>query len=165
MGGPVSSSCGLTVATDRFEPKHVETVLFVGSTTCHDKRNLRQAGGLAQLSDVLEDRETRAGSVGTGTFSLAATGLLDGRIAASASRDAMELQRQFPKVKVVCSEAFTRDGPVWTSPNISAATGMILAMVEEDNGQYLSNVVAQSFIAYRPRVRKHPCSPLNQTHG
>ena len=62
----------------------------------------------------------RVASVCTGAFLLAASGVLDGRRAATHWSFCAELARRFPAMRVEPDPIFVRDGPIWTSAGVTA---------------------------------------------
>src|SRR5262249_60863685 len=70
----------------------------------------------------------------TGTFLLAAAGLLDGRRATSHWLFCDELTRQFPKIQVERDPIYVRDGAIYTGVGASAGLDLALAPVGGDVG-------------------------------
>ncbi|NUR87732.1 MAG: helix-turn-helix domain-containing protein [Nonomuraea sp.] len=93
----------------------------------------------------------RVASVCTGSYVLAAAGLLDGRRATTHWREAQDLADRFPRVTVDPAPIFVRDGNVATSAGVTAALDLTLALVEEDNGAELSRTVARGMVTYLQR--------------
>jgi transcriptional regulator GlxA family with amidase domain len=93
----------------------------------------------------------RVGSVCTGAFLLAASGLLDGRRVATHWTECEHLARRFPKLRVEPDPIFIRDGNVWTSAGVTAGIDLALALVEEDLGRTLALAVARHLVVFRKR--------------
>jgi transcriptional regulator GlxA family with amidase domain len=93
----------------------------------------------------------RVVSVCTGTFALAAAGLLDGRRAATHWRHAGALAQRFPMVEVDPEALFVRDGPVFTSAGIAAGIDVALALVEDDLGADTARTVAKVLVVFLQR--------------
>jgi len=93
----------------------------------------------------------RVASVCTGSFLLAASGVLDGRRAATHWSFCAELARRFPKVRVESDPIFVRDGSVWTSAGVTAGIDLALALVEEDLGRALALAVARYLVVFLKR--------------
>jgi transcriptional regulator GlxA family with amidase domain len=85
----------------------------------------------------------RIGAVCTGVYSLAATGLLNGREATVNWRFARDLLRRFPRVKIDHRKPFIRDGPYYTTAGLSGGVNLALAMIQEDYGPYVAQSVEQ----------------------
>jgi transcriptional regulator GlxA family with amidase domain len=93
----------------------------------------------------------RTASVCTGAFLLAASGLLDGRRAATHWLYCAELARRFPAVRVEPDPIFVRDGPVWTSAGVTAGIDLALAFVEQDLGRSVALAVARYLVVFLKR--------------
>lgn len=93
----------------------------------------------------------RVASVCTGSYVLAAAGLLDGRRATTHWREAQDMADRYPRVTVDPAPIFVRDGNVATSAGVTAALDLTLALVEEDNGAELSRTVARGMVTYLQR--------------
>lgn len=96
-------------------------------------------------------RARRVASVCTGAFLLAATGMLDGRRAATHWSVCDELARRHPAVRVERDPIFVRDGPVWTSAGVTAGIDLALALVEEDLGRTVALAVARYLVVFLKR--------------
>lgn len=93
----------------------------------------------------------RTASVCTGAYLLAATGLLDGRRAATHWSFCDDLARRFPAVRVEPDPIFVRDGPVWTSAGVTAGIDLALALLEEDLGRDVALAVARYLVVFLKR--------------
>ena len=93
----------------------------------------------------------RTASVCTGAMLLAATGLLDGRRAATHWSFCEELARRHPAVRVEGDPIFVRDGDIWTSAGVTAGIDLALALVEEDLGPELALAVARYLVVFLKR--------------
>jgi transcriptional regulator GlxA family with amidase domain len=93
----------------------------------------------------------RTASVCTGAFLLAASGLLDGRRAATHWSMCGELSRRYPAVRVEPDPIFVRDGPLWTSAGVTAGIDLALALVEEDLGRDVALAVARYLVVFLKR--------------
>ena len=107
-----------------------------------------------KLVDWLRKRTSharRVASVCTGAFLLAASGVLDGRRAATHWSVCAELARRFPAVRVEADPIFVRDGPVWTSAGVTAGIDLALALVEQDLGRTVALAVARYLVVFLKR--------------
>lgn len=97
-------------------------------------------------------RVRRLGSVCTGAFLLAESGLLRGRRATTHWASCDELARRYPDIEVDRDALYVRDGGLVTSAGVTAGMDMALALVEEDHGREVALAVAQSLVLflYRP---------------
>lgn len=87
----------------------------------------------------------------TGSYFLAAAGLLDGKSATTHWSADQALQRRFPAVKVQSDAIYLREGHIWTSAGVTAAIDLALALIEEDHGQALALSVARELVVYLKR--------------
>lgn len=149
-GGPVRDRAGVDVASEDFSrigPSH--TILAAGGPAAP-----QFALDETARTWLCESSKTaaRVGSVCTGTFVLAAAGLLDGRRATTHWRYAGLLQTHYPSVKVDVDRIFIRDGPVWTSAGMTAGMDLALAMIEDDLGPEVAKGVARDMVVYHRRL-------------
>ncbi|MFD9130382.1 GlxA family transcriptional regulator [Kitasatospora sp. NPDC059571] len=93
----------------------------------------------------------RIASVCAGAFPLAATGLLDGRRAATHWKLAGDLARRFPAVKVDRDAIFVRDGRVITSAGVTSGIDLTLSLVEEDFGPEVARAAAKYLVVFMAR--------------
>lgn len=96
-------------------------------------------------------RARRVASVCTGAFLLAATGLLDGRRAATHWAHCDKLATLHPRIRVEPDPIFVRDGPIWTSAGITAGIDLALALVEEDLGREAALTIARHLVMFLKR--------------
>lgn len=93
----------------------------------------------------------RIASVCTGSYILAAAGVLDGRRATTHWSRARGFARRFPKVNVDADRIFIRDGSVWTSAGVTAGIDLSLALIAEDAGETTARLAAQQLVVYYRR--------------
>ncbi|MCC8959832.1 GlxA family transcriptional regulator [Bradyrhizobium sp. Pear77] len=93
----------------------------------------------------------RTASVCTGAFLLAASGVLDGRRAATHWQFCSELAERFPDVRVEPDPIFVRDGSFWTSAGVTSGIDLALALVEEDLGRAAALAVARYLVVFFKR--------------
>jgi transcriptional regulator GlxA family with amidase domain len=115
------------------------------------------AAGVANNNEVLTwleamaARVRRLGSVCTGTFILAASGLLQGRRGTTHWRYCDQLARQYPYITVEPDAIYVRDGFVYSSAGVTAGMDLALAMLEEDYGRRLALTVARELVLFLKR--------------
>ena len=85
----------------------------------------------------------RTVSICTGSFLLAAAGLLDGRPATTHWTSADHFQQLFPRVKVDPDVLYVDDGDVLTSAGVAAGIDLCLHIVRRDFGTAVANSVAR----------------------
>ncbi|ARP74270.1 AraC family transcriptional regulator [Streptomyces pluripotens] len=86
---------------------------------------------------------TRIASICTGSYVLAAAGLLDGRRATTHWAVAERFQQMFPRVTVDADVLFIDDGDVLTSAGVAAGIDLCLHMVRRDFGMAVANETAR----------------------
>jgi transcriptional regulator GlxA family with amidase domain len=77
---------------------------------------------------------TRIASICTGTFVLAATGLLDGLDATTHWAAAAQLAKRYPKIRVDPNVLYVDNGQILTSAGAAAGIDLCLHMVRQDYG-------------------------------
>ncbi|MCA9673634.1 MAG: helix-turn-helix domain-containing protein, partial [Myxococcales bacterium] len=97
-------------------------------------------------------RARRVASVCTGTFVLAAAGLLDGKRATTHWAYCDRLAAMFPAVRVERDPIFVHDGRLWTSAGVTAGMDLALALVEADHGREVALEVARHLVLFVRRA-------------
>lgn len=120
------------------EADDFDTIIIAGGIGIRAPRTTAAIG-----SWVLERaHETRRfGSVCTGVFGLAASGLLDHREVTVHWRHATQLARQFPALRVNHKRSLTQDGRYYTASGLGAGLNLALAMIQEDYGAHVAAAV------------------------
>lgn len=91
-------------------------------------------------------RGARLCSICSGSFVLAATGLLDGKSATTHWMHAALLQERYPKIEVRGNELYIETDRIITSAGSAAGLDMMLHLVRCDHGAKIANLVAQSLV-------------------
>jgi transcriptional regulator GlxA family with amidase domain len=147
-GGAVRTSADYSVHVD-----HDETALATAGTvviaTQEPAGRLRDEGMLepevaAALTLIRED--TRLVSICTGSFVLAAAGLLDGLPATTHWEYAANFARLFPQIQVRPDVLFVDNGRVLTSAGGAAGVDLCLYMVRRDHGAAIANAAARRVV-------------------
>ena len=146
----VTASAGLGLATAPLPPigAALDTLMIAGGP------GIEAAAADPILVDWVRARASRArrvASVCTGALLLAASGVLDGRRAATHWSFCAEFARRFPAVRVEPDPIFLRDGPVWTSAGVTAGIDLALALVEQDLGHTTALAVARYLVVFLKR--------------
>jgi transcriptional regulator GlxA family with amidase domain len=126
---------------------------------------LREPSVSELVSDWLRERmpfTRRMVSVCTGFYGLAATGLLDGRRAATHWRWASDAALRFPAVIVDPAVLYVEDPPFYSSAGVTAGIDLALALVEQDHGSSLALAIARELVIYfkRPGGQSQYSEPL-----
>ncbi|MGW9373436.1 GlxA family transcriptional regulator [Streptomyces xanthophaeus] len=144
-GQPVASDAGFTVGVSA-GPEALAAADTVIITPTHSMDELAQGAPLPQaLADALAAIRpgTRLVSLCTGSYVLAAAGLLDGRPATTHWLHAPEFQRGFPRVRLDEEVLFVDDGDILTSAGVAAGVDLCLYMIRQDHGTAVANRAAR----------------------
>lgn len=154
-GEPVSTAEGLSVAVAR-GPEALELADTVIVPPAEDLGELEHGGALpASLAAALARIRpgTRMVSICTGSYVLAAAGLLDGRIATTHWMHSAAFRRAYPRVQVDEDVLFVDNGDVLTAAGVAAGLDLCLHLVRRDHGAALANRVARRLIVPVARRR------------
>ncbi|EIV94622.1 helix-turn-helix domain-containing protein [Frankia sp. QA3] len=92
------------------------------------------------------DRGARLVSFCTGTFTLAAAGVLDGRRATTHWRWAELFARRHPEVRLEPDVLFVDDGDICTAAGSAAALDLGLHLIRRDHGAEVANTVSRRLV-------------------
>ncbi|WP_099021586.1 GlxA family transcriptional regulator [Mycolicibacterium palauense] len=164
-GEPVGTTAYATLSVDvplAEVPDAVDTLLVPGGVPpdftftpgVHDIPEEPTPDAVADALTMVRElapRARRVASVCTGSFVLAALGLLDGRRATTHWAHCQELARNYPSVAVDPDSLFVRDGPFITGAGITAGIDLALALVESDYGPAVARRVARWMVVFLQR--------------
>jgi AraC family transcriptional activator FtrA len=119
-----------------------DTIILPGSPDVHGN----PSAGLVDALRTAHARGARLVSICSGAFVLAATGLLDGRRAATHWRYAPLLARRYPRVKVVPDVLYVDGDDLLTSAGTAAGIDLCLHIVRRDHGAEVANRVARRMV-------------------
>lgn len=122
-----------------------DTIIVVGGLNLMDRSLAPQA---VQWIKTNSRTARRTGSICTGAFVLAAAGLLDGRKATTHWMHASNLQKRYPQITVESDSIWVQDGPVFTSAGVTSGIDLALALVEQDCGASVAQLVARGLVVY-----------------
>lgn len=138
---------GFAIDTVPFGQQHYDTLLVVG-----DNELLKATPGMLTYLQQAMFTSRRVTSACTGSFYLAAAGLLEGRKATTHWYHAHTFRQAYPNVRLEEDRIFTVDGPLWTSAGLTAALDLALALVEHDLGVEVARAVARKLVVYHRRA-------------
>ncbi|QOR70742.1 helix-turn-helix domain-containing protein [Ruania alkalisoli] len=92
------------------------------------------------------EQGTRIVALCTGTFTLAAAGLLDGRRATTHWRHAPLLQRLYPQIEVDARALYVEDDGIFTSAGSAAGLDLCLHLIRRDHGERAANTIARNLV-------------------
>jgi transcriptional regulator GlxA family with amidase domain len=129
-------------------PQRIGTLLVPGSPNW--QASITDTA-LVDAIRVLAQRSRRTVSICAGAFPLAATGLLDGRHAATHWKLTRQLAARFPNVTVDSASLFVTDGNYVTSAGVTAGIDLTLSLIEADHGPALARDVARDLVVFMAR--------------
>ncbi|GAA0322717.1 GlxA family transcriptional regulator [Kineococcus aurantiacus] len=142
--GPVPSRQGFSLTADHRLDRLDDADLVIVTPT---KRGFEPPGD--QLTERLHAAAARGATVASfcsGAFTLAHTGLLDGRRATTHYMYATELARRFPLVEVVPDVLYVEDGPIASSAGTSAGIDLSLHLVRRHHGTAVATAIARRMV-------------------
>ncbi|CAQ84297.1 MULTISPECIES: GlxA family transcriptional regulator [Photorhabdus] len=148
QGGEVRSSSGIAITTQSPDAVKPDTLLIVGG---RGVRHIRRDSPETERLRNLCLSASRFGSICTGVFALAETGLLKGKKATTHWKAVERFKKAWPDVLMDGEPLFVRDGNIWTSAGITSGIDLALAMIEVDLGREVSRQVAQELVVYQRR--------------
>ena len=156
QAGPFSTSSGVRLVADTSFAQitneqlgRIHTLITVGGMP-----GMRQELARGDVTGIVAraiGRVPRIASVCSGTFFLAAAGVLDGRKAATHWSEVEALKRFRPAVLVDADAIHIEDGGIWTSAGVTAGMDLALAMIEADLGRKAALAVARRHVVFRIR--------------
>jgi transcriptional regulator GlxA family with amidase domain len=131
-------------------PSSLDTLVLCGGS----EATMRQAWQDGAVVGAIRDRAPRVRrlvSICSGAFLLAATGLLDGRRAATHWQSAPVFRQLFPDVQLDADAIFVVDPPYYTSAGVTAGIDLTLALIEADYGSRVALAVARELVLFLRR--------------
>jgi len=159
--GPITGESGLAiVAPDPFPRSGaIDTLLVPGGGGVYSATS--DACLVASIARLAR-RADRMATVCSGTFLLAATGLIDGRRVTTHWHRAHRLAQEFPTLQVEADAIYINDGNLWTSAGVTAGIDLALALVEADHGADVAQTVARHLVMFlrRPGGQSQFAAPV-----
>lgn len=148
-GGLVRASCGVQMHSEKLPAAlKLDTLIVSGG---EGTREMLEDDTLLSAIRDLSDRTRRTCSVCSGSFLLAAAGLLEGRRATTHWRRSEGFTKLFPRTQLDADRIFVRDGKFWTSAGITAGIDLALALVEDDLGDDVALQAARELVVHQRR--------------
>ncbi len=147
-GAIASSSGAMLVATGLARPSALDTLIVAGG---HGVRSAMECPLMRRFIQECAVRSRRVTSVCSGSFLLAAAGLLDARTATTHWSCSEEFRRLFPRVHLDPDRIFVQQGHFWTSAGVTAGIDLSLALIGEDLGETVARQTAQEMVVYHRR--------------
>ncbi|RZU52250.1 transcriptional regulator GlxA family with amidase domain [Krasilnikovia cinnamomea] len=144
-GRPVRSTAGFAVWPDHdlSALATADTVIVPGVGDGSPVTDGTVTPAVAEALRAAHARGARIVSICTGASVLAASGLLDGRPAASHWAWARRLRGLYPRVRWDFDVLFMDDGDVLTSAGVGAGIDLCLHLVRSDHGSEMANAAAR----------------------
>ena len=147
--GRVRASVGVTLDIEAFSNvETIDTLIVAGGVGTNSAMACEET---LQAIREANQRARRLCSVCTGSFLLAAAGLLDGLSATTHWECAPDFARRFPEVRTRADRIYVRHGRVWTSAGVSAGIDLALALIAEDLGEEIAKQTARAMVVYYRR--------------
>ena len=122
---------------------NVDTLIIPGEARTHPAHLQKN---LTSWLNERAPKTRRFAAVAGGVYTLAATGLLDGREVTAHWTQTKDIERRFPNLRVRHNALFIKDGPFCTSAGGTAAIDFFLALVEEDYGREVALGLARDLV-------------------
>ncbi len=106
---------------------------------------------LCQIISSAHARGARLLSICSGSYVLAASGVLDGKRATTHWQYAQHFSEKFPKVSVETNDLYVDEGNIITSAGSSAGIDACLHVVRKDYGSKVANSVARRLVMHAHR--------------
>lgn len=141
-GAPVMTNAGFAVT-----PEHGPEILATADTVIIPP--VDPSAVRPELSTVMSDAlalvhpEARIASICTGSFALAAAGLLDGRRATTHWESAPYFRRWYPRVHLEEDVLFVTDGRILSSAGAASGIDLCVDMIRTDHGAKTANTAAR----------------------
>lgn len=103
----------------------------------------------------MSSKARRVGASCLGTFVLAASGALEGRRVVTHWQWCDHLAERHPRVELVRSSIFVKDGHIYTSAGITTGIDLALLFVEEDFGPRKAFAIAQWLVLFVRRTSSY----------
>lgn len=154
--GPIRSSSGVRLLPDEVAGKQpseraqerIDTLLVAGAP---DAATAQLAPRVLDWLRATATRARRFGSVCTGAFALAASGLLERRRLTTHWACVEALALACPTVSIEADSLYVRDGKLRTAAGVTAGLDLALALVEEDLGREIAMQVASQLVMFFKR--------------
>lgn len=148
-GGPVRSSAGAELQSEKLDETATFDTLIVSGG--EGTRTAMADEALLNAIRQLSGRARRTCSVCSGSFLLAAAGLLEGRRATTHWRRSEGFARLYPGTRLDADRIYVQDGNFWTSAGITAGIDLALALVEDDLGEEVAQRAARELVVHQRR--------------
>jgi transcriptional regulator GlxA family with amidase domain len=151
QAGPITTMSGLRIVADRAigeADDRIDTFLVAGGLGVEAAR---KNPVLLVFLTRMAGRVRRLGSICTGAFLLAESGLLDGRRATTHWYWCRQLADEYPSITVEPDRIAVRDGSVYSSGGVTAGIDLALSLIEEDWGRETAVMIGRWMLVFPSR--------------
>ena len=155
----VATSSGLTLGNLARPPQQIDLLLVPGlmHSSPHDLvRDAQSRSAELALLESMHRRGVRIAAACSGTFLLAASGLLDGRRATTSWWLGAAFRQHFPAVRLEADAMLVDDGDLLTSGGATALQGLVLRLIEASAGKELAQQTARMLLVDMDRQSQAP---------
>ncbi|PWS45737.1 AraC family transcriptional regulator [Streptomyces sp. FT05W] len=143
---PTDTDFTINVAVGPEALEHADTVIVPAA---QEDYGAQERGRIdAEVARALEriPGGARVASICTGSFVLAAAGLLHGRRATTHWKSCEEFRTLYPEIEVDADVLYTDDRGVLTSAGVASGIDLCLHMIRTDHGAAVANAVARGTV-------------------
>ena len=166
-GAPFKCTNGVRMAADGSIEDVQSTDLIVVSSIIHVERTLQEQAQTIRWLARQYEKGAHIASICTGSFLLAETGLLDGKIATTHWAYAEQFERRYPHVTLRAERPITDDGDLLCSGGYHASIDISLYLVEKycgaDVAAQSSRIIVPNYTAAAP-LMPHAGVGCQKTH-
>lgn len=126
--------------------RNADTVIVPAAVEDYRPQQRGQLAPLVRAALAEVPKAARLASICTGSFVLAAVGLLEGRRATTHWKSCPELSALYPEIDVDPDVLYTDDRRVLTSAGVAAGIDLCLHMIRSDHGADVANTVARGTV-------------------
>ena len=157
-GEPAKCMNNLTIMPHRAMTEVDKTDLVLVSAVLDIHQTLANQGEIIGWLKEQYNKGAMLASVCTGSFALAETGLLDGKIATTHWRTADEFRALYPKVDLKPERLITDTGDIFCSGGFNSSVDLANYLVEKICGRQTAIQCAKSLVVDRGRSSQTPYS-------
>ena len=147
---PCATECGIIIKPQLAieDAPVLDTLIVPGGSGIHNPRLSKK---VTKWLSRRAHATRRIAALGSGTYALASTGLLDGRNVTTHWRLTKDVAMRFPKLRLTPNSLFVKDDRFYTCAGGASAVDLALALIEEDYGRELALKLAQELLVHVKR--------------
>jgi transcriptional regulator GlxA family with amidase domain len=155
-GNPIRCLGGITIQAHQCIAEIHQTDLLIIPSIKDINETMANENAVIPWIQRLHDKGAHVAAICTGTFVLAETGLLDGKIATTHWGAADQFRRRYPRVKLKPERLITESDTIFTSGGSNACFDISLYLVRRYCGQDVTRKLAKTFLHDLDRVSQAP---------